>query len=132
MMSDPVRALIDKWRTWATNEKTKRDLGSDLYAEAVLTCADELASVLSSVPQGWQPIDARTPANEVLWFWVRPKKSEEAYMDSGGNSIFRAGPPRVFTGKYKTWSALETADYWMWIPWPVPPDLLLPAPQKEP
>jgi len=139
---DDARKLLDRIQTDLRGAQEFRDAVFDLLegtpfceradstydglygrlraAVAPATARQTDATPLALPEQEWQPIET-APKDEVLWFWVRPKTSEEAYIDVDGESIFRAGPPRLFTGKYKTWSALETSEHWMRIPWPAPP-----------
>lgn len=74
----------------------------------------------ASSAQAWQPA-ATAPSDRVVWFWVRPKTAAEAYCDTSGQSIFVAGPPRLFEGKRGSWSSLETATHWCEPRWPAPP-----------
>lgn len=78
----------------------------------------------------WQPIET-APKDEDVDFWIVPLTPEESFVDSSGNSIFSAGPPRRHTGRLRSWGSLYKATHWMPLPQPPAPPASAPPETTE-
>ena len=74
----------------------------------------------------WIPVEERMPDKEArLFYWIVPLTAEETYHDTSGNPILSDFKPHRHEGKWRTWTGLGKAIYWM--PLPAAPDAALNA-----
>lgn len=63
----------------------------------------------------WRPIET-APRDEEVFFWLVPKRPEEAYLDTSGNPIVSGHRPYLHRGRVNSWPALSKATHWMPLP----------------
>jgi len=74
-------------------------------------CGFEARGPQEATAQAWQPMETRSPLDEVFWLVV-PKTAEETYTDTSGRPITSGAEPRTYYGPYGCWSSLCKAIGW--------------------
>lgn len=70
----------------------------------------------------WQPIET-CPLDREVWFWIRPKRADETYLDSAGRPILATFEPFAQRTRYGWWSALSKSEFWHEDTMPNPPTM---------
>lgn len=115
---------VSTWRSPSTDNAAKNVCGplADADAEFIAHAREDIPRLLEALAtaeqqRAWQPIET-APRDVELFFWIVPKTTEEAWLDTSGNSIFTTHAPFMKRCKYGCWSSLSKAIYWMHLPSP--------------
>ena len=117
---DMIRVIPGTWRCakceWKSNASPTEDDEIHAHIESHYP-----QPIFASRPAEtrWHPIDARTPREDRVFFWVVPKTADESYTNTSGEPITSNHKGYRHEGKWGTWGALSKPTHWM--PLPAPP-----------